>query len=442
MILIIQFIFLSGAALFRIRWGLGIFIFMLSISPRSTALAIGSSNLAFTFQRAAILLLLTMLLLSSIQSRGMVSGSLVRVLNDSLVKTVLVLACIKILATMISIGASGILYAVDDALMTVGTVLIFAYFGNSRLFNIVMFSILLALLISFFMGVVETFVEKPLLSFIVDGTVYGTQSALSGLVRGNSYRLQAGFDNPLSLAEFAVYTLPFSLLGRHYFKGYKRFFCSVSLLMAGFLIFGTGARSGIIAAAVAIVTFQSALIWNRLSKTSRFVLLTFIIALFFYAAVQAFGFISVLSGEASNASFAEYEGAERSTLSRALQYSEVWHALQSSPLLGFGVRQNFANALDAIHRLDNYYLRLLLEGGLSALGLFAMLIFLTVKRINNINHNLGLSSEKLMFAFFVSFLASFLVMKLFISMPSNNIYIYSIVGILISKTINNKMALA
>ncbi len=430
MIALTQIFALALLSVYKLRWALLLFIFLLAFSPRTAAISLGGEGLALTFQRVASILFILYLFVASVikgSVRSRVSGLIG---HNVLFAIVALLVLVKFTVTISNGGNKYLFYVLDDAILSIGIFLFVACYINSKqqLHNVFL-AIIASVVVSGLLGVYELTLSRPLLSNFYTVTVKATDSALVGSTRDGVYRLQVFFDNPLSLAELAVYALPLSLYGFFVFKGKYKLLSLAGIAASLFLAFGSGARSALIAGSASVFVFTMVHYWWRMTVMTRFLMQFIFAVIFAFALVQAFDIIYTLGGLAEQGDFFRYDDSERSSLSRARQFFEVGAELVKSNYMGIGFRQNFAQELDELSKLDNYYLRLLLEGGVFALFLFLSALFVFYRKVikyirltnNTVSRRLG--------AVLLSFIVGFVIMKLFVSMPGNNVYFYIMAGV-------------
>lgn len=429
MVFLTQSVLFLTAVLLKARWGLILFVFLLAFSPRTAALALGAEGFALTFQRVASLCLVGYFTVRFLMQEAMQTRVWTLVGQERFVRMLALLALAKLLITVFFADMKYLVYAIDDIILSLGMFVIFAGLTwNSEQFHQIVFGLCASVVVSGLLGVVEMQLGRPLLQMLIHSEIGGAEQALAGRVRDGSYRLQVFFDNPLSLTEFAVYVLPFAIMGFFLFSGLRKIFFMLAIASAVFLIYGSGSRSGVIAGVAAILSFFMGFHWSRFSARLKVLLMLLFAAVIVYALVLSADAITQLGQEGLGAEFWRYDEKERSSLSRALQYFEVFGALSDSNLLGVGMRQNYTRELEAIRRLDNYYLRLLLEGGVLAIVFFVALVVSAFKKVANVANNRNARDVRLVCAGTAAFLVAFVIMKLFISMPTNNVYFFALIG--------------
>jgi O-antigen ligase len=88
--------------------------------------------------------------------------------------------------------------------------------------------------------------------------------------------------------------------------------------------------------------------------------------------------------------------------------------------------------LGFLNKIDNYWLRLLLEGGMLGVLLFlSMFVLMMKKSIYGLRCCAG-KNERYYFAAMFSFFSVFITYKLFLSMPTNNVYFFMVCAMFFS----------
>lgn len=339
-----------------------------------------------------------------------------------------VLVVWKIVATIFN-GAS-VFYALDDAVFSFGVFCFFYVISGRALLRDVIKVLCLAGIITFFIVVFEYSISHPLHYGLVNSALF-EEDALVGKVRDGVYRVQGVFDNPLSLAEFLVYLSPVFAYRIAIGKGVVRGAFVFWMLLLILSLWMTGSRGGILVFSAGICAFTLFYGWSGFTRYTR-TFLAFLIFSFFVAAVfSVYGFIYELGLKAQTVSFVRFDETERSTYSRALQYFEVFSLLQERPIFGLGVHQNFAKGFEEIHRIDNFYLRVGLEGGVVGILLFISFLVVLFKRLYRQGRVCVDGEGRAFFSLSLSLVLVFAMMKLFLSMPTNNIYFYALMGLVL-----------
>jgi len=398
--------------------------FLLPFMPRYFAIEFGS-GMALSLKRLFIYILFGWIVISIMVARK--SWSHVYELGHQwgfFIGLTATLYAFKLLSTLMGSGLYNLVYFIDDLLaVAVFILLAFRYLIDYRDIRIYIIILVSSLLLSEFMAVIEYSLGHPLLQGIINIEVYQSRDAMEGFVRENRYRTLAGFDNPLLLSEFICLLAPMLLACysmRHRFLG-----ITAGILLVPAIYF-TGSRSGFIVLLFSIIISYIALFQSKIKiLPGRFLVKFFIASASLlimgiavksifdpYWVVKTFSFL--------NSSTAEII----STMARLRQYEIVYKALTDNLVFGFGLMQNFS-AIGVIG-LDSYYLRLLLEGGVVVLLLYLVhiiyIITLSVRLVQN--GNVPIIERKLAVSLLGS-AGSFIVVRMFVSMPFNNTFFYT-----------------
>lgn len=187
--------------------------------------------------------------------------------------------------------------------------------------------------------------------------------------RNGAFRTQVIFDHPIVFGQFLAAVLPFCLLmlirDRHWLM---KVLAMLSLSLSLVAIYKSGARSGLVGAAVGITLF-SVVLWSRAVCTGylmRIISLLLVPVMFVGAGVSYYIISSLVGGQSAI--------ENQSGLLRVTMVENGIAALWDSPLVGFGEGmspyiagvKNPAGTLT----IDSYYLSLALDGGYVGLALF------------------------------------------------------------------------
>ncbi|WP_415182079.1 O-antigen ligase family protein [Phaeovulum sp.] len=428
MYFIFEAILITGIAFVRYRAALLFFTFLLALSPRSTSIAIGQSGLAFSFTRYALLVMLGCFIVKLMRHPKIWRRAKYALFQERSSTILILLAGLKLSMSFYATGVSSLPYIFDDVSITLMCFLIFYVFTKTQYdFRKLLVAMTLSVLLSGLLGLIEASFAKPLVTFLASGAVAGSDDVLAGITRNSSYRLQALFDNPLLLAEFTVLATPLIIYLFHTASGFLRMIWAGAMFVAAALLVGTGSRAGLILYAIeipAIFVLSRRGDWGFLLKlVAAFVVVT-VIGVALYSGFDSF---MSLAQEGKTGNFWLYDDEDRSTLERASQYLIVFEQMKNNPFFGFGVRQSLHNELDFLNRLDSYWLRLLLEGGIFAPLLFIGFAIVAIRRVIG-SDLIGFRKPPLLRAALLVFIAMFVSLKLFISIPSNNIYFFIVIG--------------
>jgi len=213
--------------------------------------------------------------------------------------------------------------------------------------------------------------------------------------------------------------------------GHFRLLAFATLLLAPVSLILTGSRSGLIVPSLAFAIVFLLFLTSKMEKAMRKFSFTIMIAAVAITIV-AIGteMFADPAGFATNFSSTEDEAISAS--GRIMQYAFVVSSIANSPLLGFGMMQDFTRGIDDLNQLDSYYLRLMLEGGLVALALFMGSVLWTFTKVYGVLINSNNVLERRTAGLLLGFLTTFLLYKFFISVPDNNAYLFLFMGAAIS----------
>jgi hypothetical protein len=342
----------------------------------------------------------------------------------------------KLVSTAMNRDAVILFYWLDEF---VGALVVFLlavrYFSRMEDIKKLFYMLISVLVVQAGIVFVESLSNQPILHGIVEINVSTVGDKISqGFERAGAYRAVGLFDNPLSLAEYFLIGASM-LFGSYWLSARKRPLLLLgALAVLGSAIMMTGARFSVITFALAFITAGLFFHGYRLAAYSRPIFLAFTALLFsmlgyfaFQAITDVYWFIEIL-----NTYFPEDMSGTASVVSRASQYLIVPAEIMGNASYGFwgeGIRSDLIERLDL--RLDNYYLRVLIEGGLSGLISFVALLFLAFKRsVLPLNYRyLPTHAAKGLRFFLLLFFAAFAINKFFLSMSFNNQYFFLFAGV-------------
>jgi hypothetical protein len=332
-------------------------------------------------------------------------------------------------------------YVLDEFILIFSLLLLSTrvFMNNKSILELrTIYSVSSVLLLSFLM--IEVLGQRPVLSYFLNVTVTIVgEGVFEGFVRDGRYRAQSFFDNPLSFAEFLLYTsVMFLFLFRktNARNGWAYAIVGVLMLMA---TFATGARFAFV---VVVIIFSSYIIFRvfkTVSVTAQKVLILSSLMAILVAVFSLSAILEDIENYIDLFSFLIVDDVSSlpSLISRANQWIAIPAEVTSNQFLGIlgeGYRSDLIERIDI--RLDSYYFRLLIEGGWLAVAAFllvyskAMLSCAIFSRSRaRILSKLSVSDA----AFFLSiFFTIFFVTKLFLSMNFNNYLLFVFLGLLVS----------
>lgn len=395
-------------------------VFLLPFLPRYLGIGIGEEGFALSPRRVVFIAFISGLIVQAAFRQDLLlrAAAIIRE-NSVFLKLIAGVIVVRALSTILNSGPNlQLFYVFDDAVITlapaIGVLLLTHSADDER-------RVLVALLAGLFLSSIIASIESVKGGMILQGLVSisveeAGRSGLTDIFRGDHYRAKALFDNPLLLAEFACVVWPWGVY--MYYAGVsqrQKLFGLFVCVAAPMTIYLTHARSGWLVFLLGLLGFIALRGWDKSSRVARLPLVvTLIIAL------SAIGMIAFQIVSEALSTMGDGAVGTRSIIERLNQYAVVASALSDSPLLGYGMSRNILTSLDSLDHIDNFWLRLLLEGGLLLLLVFLILVFRAVMMTFAARIEAGsLNNRMFMSAALISML-SFLAYKNFISMPTNN----------------------
>ncbi|MEM7722601.1 MAG: O-antigen ligase family protein [Pseudomonadota bacterium] len=429
MIALAQSVLVLAAASVNLRWGiLGLFI-CLAFAPRSLGLFVGGADVSLTFLRLTFPVLFCVLFLAISARKSSGPNIHASPFEEPAFLLLLLLGGYKVLATL-QVGGTPV-YALESLLLSAGAFWVFYVLSSEKMLRAMGAAMICACLLIVCIIPVELAVQRAVHFFVADQNAF-LHDLVSADTTDRGYRVQAVFDNSLGLAEYLIYALPFVLFWRS--RAGAISWIGLTVLLVGIVVVGvlTGSRGFVLFGGLTMGVYGAALAWPRLSRLVR-LMCTIMIVPVFVAALTGTGYVILsLIEDALDAPLHMIAGAEqRSTLSRALQFQEVAHAVWQRPIFGFGVLQNFAEQLDDVRRLDSYYLRTALEAGVPGFVGFLAFLGACLMAVRRIGASARTRADRAFFALALSLLAAFCGAKMFLSTPTNNFIFFAGMGLML-----------
>jgi len=235
--------------------------------------------------------------------------------------------------------------------------------------------LMLATMIVCFFGLLEIVVQHSL--FAAFAASQDAAEKISDSYRDDRFRVLSTFPNSLSLASFLCFVFP--LLAYSYFHEQKALWklVSVVVLSTSFIVlYNTYSRAGygVMFALIGLLSLFHLKKWvGRLKQQWRILYSFVFLVVFVLFAVALFIFAEQL---------AQGQSAKESGSSeiRALQMEIGFIKMAQHPIIGFGP----GNAGDVIglktKTVDNYYLTLAMESGVTATVLFLVILLVFVRK--------------------------------------------------------------
>lgn len=439
MIALTQTFIILFMSAFTFRRMVFVFLIFLSLAPRSLGMTMADGSFSMTFLRMAFPAIFLLYFASILSRKTPVPNDIKALFTDKVFLLLLMLGLYKILSS--SVNGTTVLYAIENFAFSVCAFGLFYLAVTYKIFQTSNFAFLGSCALIFVIVIFELILQLPLHYNIADTALFN-EDVLNGQQFGlgdRGYRVQAIFDNSLSLSEYLVYMLPIVLYMLVISQGLQRlilFAVGAAIIFVGYK---TDSRGFIICGSLSTVFFALFYYWTRLSGSLKFIAVCFAIPSFMFLLYWISISVGQFADSAANVSFYNLQdSAERSTYSRARQLTEVTNVVRTRPWFGYGVLQNYSNELEEVRRIDNYYLRTMLESGFVGLSIFLLFLGTTFIKIMSWKIDLNSKNNRAFFAFSLSILIAFTGSKMFLSMPTNNFIFFTILGMImgLSKRLN------
>lgn len=402
------------------------FVFCYATYPRLFAMGIGNEGFALTAQRMMLLFMMLMFALRYMYGAEDVRRGL-RILRQEgatllLFSGLLVSRLIGNLTTG-RLDLAAIVSFVDEAVFTLFIVLlVFTCIRNRRDINILLLVIALSLLPNQLIAVYEFITQGSIFpaSLRIDfETARAAEDMLEGGARYGLYRVMGTFENPLKLMAISVLTVPIVVYLRTLVREpMLRNMLLFVLVMQPVVIFWTGSRTGLIMLVLVLGGYAYQFVNARFGRLES-TILVLVMAL-------AAATVLALTGKVIVDSFLFSSEGSKSTTSRFLQYAFSIPLVQESPLFGYGYARNIVDIID-IKRMDGYYLRTVMEGGLVALGCLLALYWRSIRMLNRLYAR---TKDDIAVCLRIS-LGAMAVMMLALNMGTSSFYTYMFFGVVV-----------
>lgn len=428
MIAIAQALAMFGAGIRRFSYAIFLFILFAAFSPRTLGFFPAGNELSLTFPRLAFPLLVVLFVGLILTGSKRITLPFSRFMKEPIAIILLVMGLYKLLATVLNDRTPA--YAIELLALSFGAMGIFYSTASRETFRMVNLALVLAVLALIVIIPLELALNQPIHYLFADAEVVRFEQ-LQNRIAVRGYRVQGIFDNSLSLAEFMLYALPFVLFGLATVGRAKRYLNLLLILVMLAVGYFTDSRGFLFIGLLTAASFWLFLSWNRLSLGARSVIFAVAVPVFVLSAIGVGYYVENLINEVAGIRFNWIASAEeRSTFSRAIQVQEVMTAVQQQPFFGYGVLQNFSAELDSIRKIDNYYLRTLLESGIPGLVMFLLSLLVLARGVFRNRQRDVQTQSRALFALAASLLVAFAGAKIFLSMPTNNFVFYALMGLL------------
>jgi hypothetical protein len=320
-------------------------------------------------------------------------------------------------------------------------IMIGANHRNLRIFTLI---ITCSFFLNFLIGSVEYVSGKNLFLPFVDLSNPDIEWIMRDKTRDGAYRVSSIFIHPIVFGEytsasfcFAIYTC--TQIKRTLLRNLSIF---VTALCACAMVIMSNSRAGFVAVAItfSLITFSS-LINSLFRKKITLKMITFwsftlVIALIVISALSVIVYEYTFGSHATNASF------ELSNQARLDMLQRTFMKLTESPILGFGpgtageVVGVKVGAANSAFTIDSLFLSYTIESGIVAVLAFTALIIISIKRSFFISIKGNIDEWFLWYAIGSSIIA-FALFKIILSLTINNFYLFTILGITVSRMAYN-----
>lgn len=415
-------ILLLGLGLYRFRYAATFFVFCLPFVPRSLGLIIEGTNASLSFSRIGLVILGTIYLLQKVQTQTLFKVEIFDPISRNLFRILLLLACVKIISAITN--SAGVIYAMEDMLRTAGVFLIFYAVGLRLDFRTTSRLLLLAFWISALIVVVEIFYGAPIHSAIASGLALNSPQGISA-ERG--MRVQALFDGPLFFAHFLVSVFAAFLFNSKDLSALKKI---TFLIVFAAIIAANGSRSLVITIIAMVCFWFTISYWREAKSVSRLFVASVVVAIVFSAIWFTSNYIYELGVSGNINNMRELGAFERSSTARAFQFFQVTEVLSGNIFLGRGFQQHFVGDSEMIS-LDNYYVRLLLESGITGVATFAFFFFTLGRMLLKSLDSVKFESSSRLIMVTLTYTFGTLIFRFFFQDPLGWVLYFCLLGILL-----------
>lgn len=355
-------------ALVKPRLAVLVLLFLTALWPTYVAIILKDENIAINPQRVGILLLSFAWWVHFLMDRSMRACLFDTIAANRGLFYIAILSFTFGIATssfssahVSTSFAAGVFTFASYPLMLI---FIISFFSQRKHLSQLFFTLLLVAVLSEIVGIVEWINQGNLFALFVDPVSDIAKEMMVGKIRGDVYRVQSTFSNPLSFAEFLLLIMPIGL----YFVSPRKCGEFIRLLAKTMIILGliciylTASRMSIMLAVLIIIFY---FIWQKWGKNKTTV--------FFVGAACLILLVSVFISMGYWDAYIIGRGQEStSALGRKYQLETGIPAVLRSPIWGYGLSQG-VRYVAPLKSIDNYYLTVALETGLS--GLVMLLLY-------------------------------------------------------------------
>lgn len=410
-------------SLVNFRAGFLLFIFLYASYPRLFALGLGQEGFALTAQRMMIMVTVSLLMLRFLYGATDLKRGFAMLRKESgLAFLFSGLLLSKVIGNLVTgrLDFPAIVSFVDEAVVVFFLLMMtFTVIRTARDVYLVLLAITLSLLPNQFAAIIEFITQESIFpsSLQLDfETNRSAEGMVTGGVRFGSYRVMGTFESSLKLMEMSVLALPMAAyLWTTATARYERYVLGFITLMGPLVIYWTGSRTGQAMLALQLTVYAFQYVRWKFGRMES--LLVIVLSALFFSVFLGVNARSIIQGWLFAA------GAEKSSLSRVFQYLLSWPLFLQSPWFGYGFARNIVDVID-LDRMDGYYLRTVMEGGLVSLFCLIALFVRSIRRLRMVGRRSSDPAAKPLTNALVLTLAGMLVMMLALNMGTSAFYAF------------------
>ncbi len=411
-------------------------IFLIPFLPSYIGIGVGTGGFSLSLFRIMLAILFAYMVVFSIQRQEYFHRniSLAYMSNKKLINIMILFFLLKVFSLLIhSTEISLYIKLFNDFLFSIFIFSITILLVNSdntiqNLMKMIFYSytIVLALVI------IESFLKRPLLSGLISQTIEIGRDYTQGYSRNSAYRSSGSFLSPILLGEFLVIMISVVMAYINTFK-YSLIFKSVYILLFMYAVYSTHSRSAILLSLFALYLYIlfSAYRGNLFTRViANLFNVSIIIVAFYFIYNYVNNLLINFTGRFDYITDVE----ERSSTSRALQFSNVLDRMKDDFLFGLGKSRNFTNELGS--SIDNYYLWTFMEVGIIGISCYFLFMFFLLKEA--LNQYKSSHINYYLMPLMISILVS-ITYQLLTANPANHVYLYIFSGLVCTmRVLQNK----
>lgn len=272
--------------------------------------------------------------------------------------------------------AGSIFPVINDFLMGPFLMILIMVFLDNQEHQKNLFSILiLAFFVINVIGLLEFIHNGPLFSnYLITETIY---TIIQEKSRGGSYRLMSVFSNSLVFSQMLVISLPLFIYAFLKSRRFMKWIFLLNITLTIFLLFNTGSRAALVLVTTSPLLYVYSRIYFKLTKKIHKYIIILVPLLFaitgtIYTASNINNFVTLTTA-------GNDKGSTVSTMERIRQLEIGIPALLKNPILGYGVGGG-VKLMYPSTSIDNLYLTIALNTGLSGLFIFLLFNYMLFKK--------------------------------------------------------------